>query len=189
MLAYKELKNGFDLTLENARDLFNEAKGLAIFEHYSRAYTLYQLSIEEVGKCIILLRALIEGSLGVNIDSHYLRLLGYFDHQSKTRTSLWAESVMLKFFEQSTGHDITEFLKELEYDALHVKDINALKSESLYVGFNGNKFVAPKSVITKEMVDDIAFKADIRIHAIIPMFPTEEQLDEIVEFFKQNENE
>lgn len=115
--------------------------------------------------------------------------MGYFDHQSKTRTSLGAESVMLKFFEQSTGHDITEFLKELEYDALHVKDINALKNESLYVGFNGNKFVAPKSVITKEMVDDIAFKADIRIHAIIPMFPTEEQLDKIVEFFKQNENE
>lgn len=56
MLAYKELKNGFDLALENARDLFDEAKGLAIFEHYSRAYTLYQLSIEEVGKCIILLR-------------------------------------------------------------------------------------------------------------------------------------
>ena len=47
MLAYKELKNGFDLALENARDLFDEAKGLAIFEHYSRAYTLYQLSIEE----------------------------------------------------------------------------------------------------------------------------------------------
>ena len=52
--------------------------------------------------------------------------------------------------------------------------INALKNKSLYVGFNGNKFVAPKSVITKEMVDDIAFKADIRIHAIIPMFPTED---------------
>lgn len=96
---------------------------------------------------------------------------------------------MLKFFEKSTRQDITEFLKELKYDAQHVKDINALKNESLYVGFNGNKFVAPKSVITKEMVDDIAFKADIRIHAIIPMFPTEEQLDEIVEFFKQNENE
>lgn len=105
MLAYKELKNGFDLALENAQDLFDEAKGLAIFEHYSRAYTLYQLSIEEVGKCIILLRALIEGSLGVNIDYHYLKSLGYFDHQSKTRTSLGAESVMLKFFEQSTGHD------------------------------------------------------------------------------------
>lgn len=39
------------------------------------------------------------------------------------------------------------------------------------------------------MVDDIAYKADIRIHAIIPMFPTEEQLGEIVEFLKQNENE
>ena len=25
--------------------------------------------------------------------------------------------------------------------------------------------------------------------SVIPMFPTEEQLDEIVEFFKQNENE
>ena len=172
MLAYKELKNGFDLALENARDLFDEAKGLAIFEHYSRAYTLYQLSIEEVGKCIILLRALIEGSLGVNIDSHYLRLLGYFDHQSITKTSLGAESVMLQFFEKSTGHDITEFLKELKYDAQHVKDINALKNESLYVGFNGNKFVAPKSVITKEMVDDIALK---QIYAFMQSFPCFQQ--------------
>lgn len=102
MLAYKEFKNGFDLALENARDLFDEAKGLAIFEHYSRAYTLYQLSIEEVGKCIIFLHALIESSRGVNIDHHYLKSLGYFDHQSKTKTSLGVESVMLKFFEKST---------------------------------------------------------------------------------------
>lgn len=80
MLAYKEFKNGFDLALENARDLFDEAKGLAIFEHYSRAYTLYQLSIEEAGKCIIFLHALIESSRGVNIDHHYLKSLGYFDH-------------------------------------------------------------------------------------------------------------
>lgn len=35
---------------------------------------------------------------------------------------------MLKFFEKSTGQDITEFLKELKYDAQHVKDINALKT-------------------------------------------------------------
>lgn len=70
-----------------------------------------------------------------------------------------------------------------------IEATNALKNESLYVGFNGNKFIAPQSDINKEMVDEIAFKADIRIHAIIPMFPTEEQFDEIVEFLKQNENE
>ena len=59
-VGIQRVKNGFDLALENARDLFNEAKGLAIFEHYSRAYTLYQLSIEEVGKCILFLHALIK---------------------------------------------------------------------------------------------------------------------------------
>lgn len=186
MLSYKEIKYGFDLALDNAKELFEEANGLAIFEHYSRAYTLYQLSIEEVGKCIILLRALIEGSLGANIDYSYLKSLGYFDHQSKTRTSLGAESVMLKFFENSTGYDCSEFFKELEYDALHVEEINRLKNNSLYVGFNENKFISPKSVITKDMVKNIAFKADLRIRAIIPMFPTEKQLDEIIKYIKQN---
>lgn len=83
MLSYKEIKNGFDLALDNAKDLFEEANGLAIFEHYSRAYTLYQLSIEEVGKCIILFRALIEGSLGANIDYSYLKSLGYLTTNQK----------------------------------------------------------------------------------------------------------
>lgn len=31
MLSYKEIKNGFDLALDNAKDLFEEANGLAIF--------------------------------------------------------------------------------------------------------------------------------------------------------------
>lgn len=72
----------------------------------------------------------------------------------------------------------------MEYDALHVNEINRLKNNSLYVGFKENKFTSPKSVSTKEMVQNIAFKADLRIRAIVPMFPTEKQLDEIVKYIK-----
>ena len=189
MLSYNELKNGFDLALENAKELFQEAEGLAIFEHYSRAYTLYQLSIEEIGKCIILLRAVIDGSKGLDIGYSYLKSLGYFDHQSKTRCSLGAERVLFKLFEKSTGYDCSELLKNVELGVGKVNETNMLKNNSLYVGFVGDKFVSPKTVITKEMVDEISVTADLRIRAVIPMFPSKEQLVVISKYLEQNEEE
>ena len=50
--TYEQLHNAFDLTLSNAKQLKEEADTLYVFEHYAMAYTLYQLAIEEVGKCI-----------------------------------------------------------------------------------------------------------------------------------------
>lgn len=56
---YEQLHHAFDVTLDNAKQLQEEAYILYVFEHYAISYSLYQLSIEEVGKCIIFLTAVL----------------------------------------------------------------------------------------------------------------------------------
>jgi len=62
-----QLLNGLKLSYENASQLIEEADGLFIFERYSRAYALYQLAIEEVGKALIIFQAILV-SCQVSID-------------------------------------------------------------------------------------------------------------------------
>lgn len=186
MLTFQKLEHGYKLSLVNARQMFKEAEGLAIFEHYARAYTLYQLSIEEIGKCIILMRAILCVLLGEQIDYDCLKDWGFENHISKSRSSLGAESVMLNFFQKHVGYDCKELFDELELYASSLKKVNKVKNDSLYVGFNGNKFVSPQECISKEMVDDIAFKALIRIKAMEPMLRSEEEMRKMVKVLNTN---
>ena len=55
-----ELERGYKLTYENATNLIKEADLLFQNNYLPRAYTLYQLAIEEIGKCTIIYRAIIE---------------------------------------------------------------------------------------------------------------------------------
>lgn len=186
MLTFHELEHGYKLSLDNAKQMFEEAEGLAIFEHYVRAYALYQLTIEEIGKCIILMQAILCFLLGDEIDYGRLKTWGFEDHISKSRSSLGAENVMLNFFQNYVGHDCTELFDDLKQSANSLKKANRSKNDSLYVGFNGNKFVSPQECISKKMVDDIAFKALVRIKAMEPMLRSEEEMKKMVKVLKTN---
>lgn len=179
-----ELERGYKLTFENVKRLLEEADGLRIFDRYERAYTLYQLAIEEIGKCSILFRAIINFYLEETIDLNYLKKEGYFQHQAKTLESLKSEIIAITFFEESIGKK-TGLIEETLYDYSHVEDLNNNKNDSLYVGIKDEIFYAPNTTITKEKTEDIAFKAHLRYKAIEPFLQPLEEMKKIADGVKE----
>lgn len=173
---YEQLHHAFDVTLDNAKQLQEEAYILYVFEHYARSYSLYQLSIEEVGKCIIFLTALLYLLKGKMVDEKLLMDLGFRYHQKKTLGSLGAEKILLDFFQKYSNTDLSVLYEDLEWEQKNINVTNDLKNNSLYVSIIDETFQTPKDLITKEMVEEIAFKADLRIKGVGPMFPNESQL-------------
>lgn len=173
---YEQLHYAFDVTLDNAKQLQEEAYILYVFEHYARSYSLYQFSIEEVGKCIIFLTALLFLLKGKMVDEKLLMDLGFRYHQKKTLGSLGAEKILLDFFQKNSNTDLSVLYEDLEWEQKNINVTNDLKNNSLYVSIIDETFQTPKDLITKEMVEEIAFKADLRIKGVGPMFPNESQL-------------
>lgn len=163
-----ELENGYRLAFDNAQKLIDEADILDGFDLYPRAYALYQLSIEEIGKCSILYRAILDYFMGTLITIDYLNKLGFFDHKTKTRESMISEILVIERFERSIGQD-SGLKEEIADEYRNVKESNMKKNQSLYVDLVDDKFVSPVSMITKQMVEGIKLKARIRYKAIEPL--------------------
>lgn len=165
----KTLEKGYQLTFDNAKQLIHDADTLKNNERYQRAYTLYQLAIEEIGKCRILWKAIIEFYHGKQISVNYLKKNGFFKHTDKTQKSLMSELSAIWLYELSSGKDLEEMKSQITEDYKNVSDINLLKNRSLYVDIEASDFVSPVDSITKNMIAKIEQKAKIRFRAEEPI--------------------
>lgn len=179
-----ELENGLKLTLKNAQQLIEEADGLVVFERYSRAFTLYQLGTEEIGKCIILFKAIIDYYNEFTIDLDYLRENGFFDHKEKTKESLKVELLVIESFEKHIGSE-TGFKQKIIEDFNNTSQINDNKNNSLYVSINDDIFKSPDDLITKEMVNELWLLSKIRLEGIKPFIRTLTEMKEIAKVAKE----
>ena len=75
--------------------------------------------------------------------------MGFVSHVSKTRNSLGLENLIISFIEHMEFVDLLKLHKELDQSAANIKQTDKLKNASLYVGFDGNKFVSPPQIIKK----------------------------------------
>jgi AbiV family abortive infection protein len=170
----KELEKGFQLVIENATSLIKEAKLLLENNYLARAYTLAQLSIEEVGKANMLHKAILSYYLGEKVSSKYLDKLGFRDHKEKTKNSLNSELIAIWMYEKSVGKK-TGLRDSLLDDYNKIEDLNNLKNKSLYVSVDEDAFISPNNCITKDMVLSLLQKAEIRLAAEEPLLrPLEE---------------
>jgi len=80
-----ELDNGLKITFKNASRLIEEADGLAVFERYSRTYTLFQIATEEIGKFILIFHAILDFYNGKTIDEKYFEDNDLRKHKHKTK--------------------------------------------------------------------------------------------------------
>lgn len=159
------LFNGYKLILDNAQKLQKEAALLKENGFIERAYTLYQLSIEEVGKSLIIYKSLLDLFMGTKIDATYINNLGFKKHQDKTLESLKAELLAIGMFESHIGRE-TDLRNSIIEDHKNIQEIDNKKNLSLYVSFDGNKFISPETSITEKMLDEIERKAIIRFRAV-----------------------
>lgn len=177
-----ELEEGFRLSIKNAEELFEEATLLKNAERFSRAYTLFQLSIEETGKGLILFSSISDYYQGVEITNLYLEEKGFFKHNPKTLKSIILEIILLSTID---GKISTLLKYEAMVDFMKVEETDRYKNASLYVSIEDEKFKTPSDIITKEMVEKKKFKALMRIHAIKGFFLPLSKIKELTELMNQ----
>lgn len=166
-----ELKIGIEKSLENAKELSEEGDILFKVNRYSRAYCLYQLAAEEVGKSRLLFALIMNRGLGEKIDYKEVNR-DFLHHQTKSNSALNFEMIALLLMYSSENDKSAQERKETFLNSLqriqYENDANILnnhKNNSLYVGIKDGKFTEPKYVITKEMVINIRSNVLIRLKA------------------------
>lgn len=151
-----ELARGVELTFSNAEQLFVEASQLREIGALNRALFLHQISMEECAKIDILGAWATSLLMGHEVNPR--KILGALaNHRAKNRTNAY----MLKVSEaELAARDNKDWDQAAEaFAALQAEfhsESNNAKNASLYVDFDGEKFVSPDERITEKMVAGIA---------------------------------
>ncbi len=156
-----EYLNGINKSLVNASDLYDDAEILFKKERYPRAYTLYQLSIEEIGKVSLIYNFLLYRNIQ-DISEQKILIRQFTNHKSKTESSIGLD-ILLAFLisdqklKKKIIYQVHKQEKELE-------QLNLLKNSSLYTDIKNGKFIQPKEIITEKLTTEIKFIAQIRLN-------------------------
>jgi len=144
---------GAAYSLCNSFDLFNDGILLLRNGRLCRAYTLFQLSMEEAGKTMLLLDGFVifkiyENVKGLkdfkNLNNNYALLdKVFYNHPEKMKYAMKHELRILngfiKHFNTSPGAGISHQRDQLEEDLKIVNELNNMKNYSLYTFVEGEK--------------------------------------------------
>ena len=151
-------------SLENAEELVVDALILEKHGRKERAYTLFQLSIEEVGKAVQSLNMILEK--GYQNEAKAKEYEKFFkDHKSKTLKSRGMDIVIAEVLSKGDKEKALEILNQSQKDAEEITKINENKNYSLYTSFYMNKVVTPSEFISLENLTRIKEIAVNRLKA------------------------
>jgi AbiV family abortive infection protein len=166
-LTRTDLFEAIHKSLANARDLIEEAEILAQNKKIARAYTLFQLSIEEVGKASLTFNFVLKGNIENATEIKEFDR-SFCSHTSKTKLS---QGIDFMFALMSEKTPTTKKLLENFIEQMDKVDIsNDNKNYSLYTSLIDNKFYKPSEIITEEQLSNIAFYAKLRLSIATPFF-------------------
>jgi AbiV family abortive infection protein len=170
-ISDKELEVGIDKSLKNANELIEEGDILLKENRISRAYCLYQLATEEVGKSRLLFALIMNRQLGEDINYKEVNR-EFIHHQTKSESALTFEMLALLLMYSGEKDKTAEVRKANFFEALQrvqnendVQVLNNHKNNSLYVGVKDGAFVKPSDSITKEMAIELRTNVLIRLEA------------------------
>ncbi len=157
-----QIKIGIPKIVSNAVSLYSDATLLATNNRIERAFTLYQLSIEELGKAFILLRYLLFENTDEKKTQIQLRK-DLKNHQVKSKYSIGLDFLIQGFIKTIDPDKYESLVFKSLNEHINIGAINEKKNQSLYVSFNGNKFLLPSECISTKNVEEIKNKAGSRI--------------------------
>jgi len=147
-LTLEQLKVVADKTLENAKELIEEAEILLDNKRYSRVLFLSQIAGEEIGKYLLLKSTMV--SLATEqIINWKLFWKQYKSHKEKLKYVTYFEDVLLE--QISKNKSIKEYYGELKSQVFMLDEH---KQKSLYSDFTEEIAHKPKDVVTKQMATD-----------------------------------
>ncbi len=172
------LVNTAEKSLENAKELLDEAALLKQNNKLSRSYCLYQLSIEEVGKSLFCILFVIDGDLG-NKEKAKLFEKNFVSHKSKTKQSILIDTFIARIIFKGNYEGALSFLIDSNDEMEKLNMINDYKNYSLYTSIVNNEVRKPSEVISNLLVEKISTKAINRysvtqgfISTVIKALPT-----------------
>jgi len=158
-----QIIDGIPKIIRNAESLYSDAELLRNNGRKERAYTLYQLSIEEIGKAFMFVGALMFDDLtDKNIQRELKR--NFKDHKQKSNISIGLNSFLWEFMKSKEPDKYEEILIKSFEEHSNVNEINEKKNLSLYVSYEGNKFISPEKKITQKDLDEIKSRAGYRVY-------------------------
>lgn len=175
-LNANEIARGMKLCQLNASELYDDAEILLAANRLPRAYTLYQLAIEEIGKIRILSSLFYSLKIKEKIDYKKINK-NFLSHQPKARESIGFEQipVMLMYNgakEEIEKENLKQYFKELLDEKNKTEIFNSYKNFSLYVSIYNGVFVTPKDMITIDRINNIRTSALIRLKSLSNLIQT-----------------
>lgn len=158
-----QIIDGIPKIVDNAESLYSDAELLESNNRIPRAYSLYQLSIEEIAKAFILLGAAIFEDLN---DPNTQKTLNktILHHKIKSKKSIGID-VFLQEFVKSIDIERYESLVLDSFDEFEQLDhLNTKKNHGLYTSFVGNEFQPPSQLIDQNELYKLRNKAAFRIY-------------------------
>lgn len=170
-------------SLQNASELITEAKLLKSNNHISRAYTLFQLAIEEIGKAIMIFHFLLFEDFE-NEDSKKKLIKTINQHKIKTKSAIDAEYIILQLH---NDEKLKEKLKRLIlYQEKSIDLSNDSKNNSLYVTFIKGEVYSPFEMIKFEMLKRIEIIAELKLFIIKEYIENDMgKFDQLVEYINE----
>lgn len=148
--------------VENAGQLVDEAKLLKEHKRFARAFTLYQLSIEEIGKASMTFGFLLFGNIEDEAEQSAF-LKEFRDHKTKTKRATGIDLNIARTI------DNRELSKTLILNVIkqqgEINKINDYKNYSLYTSFVDDAVYMPSEFINQQLVEELGFYAEIRFEA------------------------
>lgn len=194
-ITNETLITGIIKSEENAKELIEEANILLDNNKLARAFTLFQLAIEELGKCAMITNYILEDD-----KSKINKLLKELKkHKIKTDYSIGYDMMLYKSLNEK--HKKT-LLESFVFNSSNISLVDDYKNYSLYTSIINNEFKKPSEIITLENVQNHKFYAEIRLNVAkelnrvnIDNFPTliearkEVDFEKLISDFIENEKD
>ena len=156
----EEFKKGINLCLENANDLISDAELLLENKRFQRAYTLFQLASEEVGKALLIYLNFIFPTSGE--ENSFKTFKKEFKHHSiKMERIISMEYFLLQLAKDKKTK--LAFIKNLYSNLHNIDRLNDKKNYSLYTTIVDNRFKLPKELIFETDVIELKKMTNIRM--------------------------
>ncbi len=175
-------------SIENAEELFKDAHLLDKHNRKERAYTLYQLSIEEVGKAIEALLFILNENYKSEDEVQIFKTKFFKRHKEKTLKSMGVDIMIAEVVSKGNVEIALNILEDSKKDADSINEINNYKNYSLYTSIiNGSEVKKPSELISIERLNKIREVSKNRVDAAKAfVFTGLENLEELLKYSKEN---
>lgn len=175
-------------SLENANELIGEAEILKNHERTSRAYGLFQLSIEEVGKSIYCYLLLVQNNFNNKNEEKKFKTF-FKSHDKKTYESTRLDLFIAQVIFKGNFVGALNFLKKSIAETRQLGTIVEKKNRSFYTSIVKDQIVIPSTQISEQMLREVEFNARTRFNAANAFITSGIKiLPDIREFQKNNPN-